>query len=263
MLHNFVAKFSLVIVTLCISITPLSATTQMTEVDPNTVIDSDLDAPQIAQPSIPPEILPFPDPSLNDDLLTGDVVTTPAYPPDAANTIPGDSQIPEETTQSERNNTYEKKDLIGVAQGIFGKGAQGLAGLIEKILKDQGQPNAYIVGREASAALVFGLRYGSGILYHKIEGERPIYWTGPSLGFDAGINAAKTFVLVYNLYDTEDIFKRYVAGEGAAYLVGGLNASYLRHRDVVLIPIRVGVGVRLGANIGYMKFRKKQKWLPF
>ena len=245
MLHNFVAKFSLVIVTLCISITPLSATTQMTEVDPNTVIDSDLDTPQIAQPSRPPEILPFPDPSLNDDLLTGDVVTTPAYP------------------SSERNNTYEKKDLIGVAQGIFGKGAQGLAGLIEKILKDQGQPNAYIVGREASAALVFGLRYGSGILYHKIEGERPIYWTGPSLGFDAGINAAKTFVLVYNLYDTEDIFKRYVAGEGAAYLVGGLNASYLRHRDVVLIPIRVGVGVRLGANIGYMKFRKKQKWLPF
>jgi hypothetical protein len=110
---------------------------------------------------------------------------------------------------------------------------------------------------------VLGLRYGSGTLKHKVEGEQPVYWTGPSVGFDAGANAGSTFVLVYNLYDTEDLYRRYPSGEGAAYLVGGFNASYLRRGDVVLIPIRLGVGVRLGANVGYMKFSKKQRWLPF
>ena len=107
------------------------------------------------------------------------------------------------------------------------------------------------------------LRYGSGTLHHKVEGEKPAYWTGPSIGFDAGANAGSTFVLVYNLFDTEDLYKRYPAGEGAAYLVGGFNASYMRRGDVVLIPIRVGVGARLGVNAGYMKIRKKQNWVPF
>ncbi len=167
------------------------------------------------------------------------------------------------TAAADDTTTYKEDDLIGAAEGVFGKGAQGLAGLIEDILKKQGEPNAYIVGREAGGALGIGLRYGSGTLYHKIEGERPVYWTGPSIGFDAGANAGNTFVLVYNLFDSEDLYKRYPAGEGAAYLVGGFNASYLRRGDVVLIPIRVGVGARLGANIGYMKFRKKQSWVPF
>ncbi len=108
-----------------------------------------------------------------------------------------------------------------------------------------------------------GVRYGSGTLHHKVEGNRPVYWTGPSLGFDLGANAAKAFVLVYNLYDTQDLYKRYGAGEGQAYLIGGFNVSYLRRGDVVLIPVRMGAGLRLGANIGYMKFSQKQRWLPF
>jgi hypothetical protein len=96
-----------------------------------------------------------------------------------------------------------------------------------------------------------------------VEGQKPVYWTGPSIGFDLGANASNTFVLVYNLYDTEELFERYPAGEGDAYLVGGLTASYLRKGNVVLIPIRVGAGLRLGVNAGYMKFSKKQRWLPF
>jgi hypothetical protein len=135
--------------------------------------------------------------------------------------------------------------------------------LIEDILKKQGEPNAYIVGREAGGALAVGLRYGSGTLYHRVEGQKPAYWTGPSIGFDAGANAGNTFILVYNLFDSEDLYQRFPAGEGAAYLIGGFNASYMRRGDVVLIPIRVGVGARLGANVGYMKFRKKQSWMPF
>ncbi len=162
-----------------------------------------------------------------------------------------------------QGNTYAKDDLIGAAEGVFGKGAEGLARMIEGLLEKQGEPNAYIVGREASGAFIVGARYGSGTLYHKVEGQRPVYWTGPSIGFDAGANAGNTFVLVYNLYDSEDLYKRFPAGEGQAYLVGGLTASYMRWGDIVLIPIRVGAGLRLGVNAGYMRFSEKQRWLPF
>ncbi len=167
------------------------------------------------------------------------------------------------TAVTDSSATYRKDDLIGAAEGVFGKGAAGLAGMIEDLLRKQGEPNGYIVGREGGGALVVGLRYGSGTLHHKIEGERPVYWTGPSIGFDAGANAASSFVLVYNLFDTADLFKRFGAGEGQAYLVGGFHVSYMRRGDIVLIPVRAGAGLRLGINAGYMKFSQRQNWLPF
>lgn len=185
-------------------------------------------------------------------------------PDTAAAPTPGEAAVAQAAEKKgDSTQTYREDDLVGAAEGLFGKGAQGVAEMIRKTLKDQGQPNGYIVGREAGGAFIVGLRYGSGTLHHKVEGERPVYWTGPSIGFDAGASAGSTFVLVYNLYDTEDLYKRFPAGEGQAYAVGGLNASYLRWGDVVLIPIRVGAGLRLGVNAGYMKFSKKQNWLPF
>lgn len=240
---------------------------QMTNIDPNTAIDSDLDGPPPSPPaeSSPPNYQSSYQDSYQDeaqgqsqdDLASG----SDAYGPvGAAQAAPSTGVNAADISPA---NTYKEDDLIGAAEGVFGKGAQGLAGLIEDILKKQGEPNAYIVGREAGGALAVGLRYGSGTLYHRVEGERPAYWTGPSIGFDAGANAGNTFILVYNLFDTEDLYKRFPAGEGAAYLIGGFNASYMRRGDVVLIPIRVGVGARLGANVGYMKFRKKQSWVPF
>jgi hypothetical protein len=194
--------------------------------------------------------------------------TTPAPSLDIANpepTPPPDLEASTATppTPADASTTYHKDDLIGAAEGVFGKGAAGLAGIIEDLLRKQGEPNGYIVGREGGGALVVGLRYGSGTLHHKIEGERPAYWTGPSIGFDAGANAASTFVLVYNLFDTEDLFKRFGAGEGQAYLIGGFHVSYMRRGDVVLIPVRSGAGLRLGINAGYMKFSHKQNWIPF
>ncbi|MCB2067230.1 MAG: DUF1134 domain-containing protein [Erythrobacter sp.] len=159
--------------------------------------------------------------------------------------------------------TYAEDDLIGAAEGLFGRGAEGLARLIQDILADQGEPNGYIVGREGGGAFVLGVRYGSGTLHHAIEGNQQVYWTGPSIGIDAGANAGNTFVLVYNLYDTEDLFERFPAGEGQVYLVGGFNASYVRRGDIVLIPIRVGAGLRLGVNAGYLRFSHRQRWLPF
>ena len=107
-----------------------------------------------------------------------------------------------------------RDDLINAAEGVFGRGAQGLAGLIENILRDQGEPIAYIAGQEAGGAFVFGVRYGSGTMHHQIEGERPVYWTGPSVGFDVGADANKVFVLVYNLHDSQDLFRRYPRRRG-------------------------------------------------
>lgn len=232
-------------------------------VDPDAAIDGDLAQPQAPAGSSDSDYQipdynqdadsPPPSPSQPDYGQPAATTAAPAADPAAAQAQAAVSE----------GDTYKEDDLIGAAEGLFGKGAEGLAGLIEDILRKQGEPNAYIVGREAGAAFIFGARYGSGTLFHKVEGQRPVYWTGPSIGFDAGANAGNTFVLVYNLYDTEQLYERYPAGEGQLYFVGGFNASYLRKGDVVLIPIRVGAGLRVGVNAGYMKFSKKQRWLPF
>ncbi len=225
-------------------------------------IDADLIAPQGApRPDDMAAVPTEPMPDNNTILQDGDRVGSWSES-DVAPTEPAGAVIAAAPQQADQS-TYGEDDLIGAAEGVFGKGAEGLAKMIENILANQGQPNAYIVGREAGGALIVGARYGSGTLHHKVEGARKVYWTGPSVGFDVGANAANTFVLVYNLYDSQDLFARYVAGEGQAYFVGGLHASYLRKGDKVLIPIRVGAGLRLGVNAGYMKFSEKQRWLPF
>jgi hypothetical protein len=189
-------------------------------------------------------------------------------PPAAAPAIEADPSVaseaaPAASATAPAGATYQQGDVISAAEGVFGKGAEGLAKMVESILKEQGEPNGYIAGREAGGAIAVGVRYGSGTLFHKVEGQQPVFWTGPSLGFDLGANGAKTFVLVYNLFDSEDLFRRYPAAEGNLYVIGGFTASYLRRGNIVLIPIRLGVGWRLGANIGYMSFSKKSKILPF
>ncbi|WP_206435996.1 DUF1134 domain-containing protein [Altericroceibacterium xinjiangense] len=223
---------------------------QVRTIDPNAAIDGDLAQPEYSSPVITPAPA-YQQPELQPEAP----IPAPAPPAPAAPAQPA--------LTASAGETYREDDLIGAAEGVFGKGAEGLARLIEDILQKQGEPNGYIVGREAGGAFIFGLRYGSGTLFHKVEGQRPVYWTGPSVGFDAGANAANTFVLVYNLYDSEELYERFPAGEGDAYVVGGLTASYLRKGNLVLIPIRVGAGLRLGINAGYMKFSKEQKWMPF
>lgn len=160
-------------------------------------------------------------------------------------------------------DTVTKDKVLRAAEGVFGRGAEGLAGLLEDILRKQGEPTAYITGSEAGGAVVLGVRYGRGMLHHKLTGDQEVYWTGPSLGFDVGAGATKVFVLVYNLEEGADLFTRFPAAEGNAFVVGGLNASYLRKGNTVLIPIRTGVGMRMGVNAGYMRFSKKNRWLPF
>jgi hypothetical protein len=229
-------------------------------IDPDAAIDADLAPPPAATGQVPTyqdRTLNLPPEAGGAPVNAAPVVTSTA-PSVAASEASAQPAI-----AAAQGDTYKEDDLIGAAEGVFGKGAEGLARLIEDILKKQGEPNGYIVGREGGGAFIFGVRYGSGTLYHKVEGQMPVYWTGPSVGIDAGANAANTFVLVYNLYDTNQLYERFPAGEGQAYLVGGFNASYMRRGDVVLIPIRVGAGLRLGINAGYMKFSRKQRWLPF
>ena len=253
--------------------TPLAAQGIET-IDPDTAIDGDLveqpgDQPVYADPT-------YDTPSYDDMQTTADpadagVSDWTFEPADDAAVAPSWSDPSESATVAAENpatgaatgTTYKKDDLIGAAEGVFGKGAEGLGRMIETWLEKQGEPNGYIVGREGGGAFIVGARYGSGTLFHKVEGEMPVYWTGPSVGFDVGANAGNTFILVYNLYDTEQLYERYPSGEGQAYVVGGLTASYLRKGDTVLIPIRVGAGLRLGVNAGYLKFSKKQRWLPF
>ncbi|NIJ21637.1 hypothetical protein FHS95_003340 [Sphingomonas naasensis] len=234
--------------------TPVSA--QITTIDPNTAIDSDLQGPPPEQQQTQPQTQPM-DQGAWQETPPADTARTPEPAPPPAGSGAATS------ARAQASNTFGHDDLIGAAEGVFGKGASGLAGIIENILKDQGQPNAYIAGREAGGAIGVGLRYGSGEMFHKVEGQRKVYWTGPSIGFDVGGDANKVFVLVYNLYDSQELYKRFPAGEGRVYFVGGFSASYMRRGDVVLIPVRLGVGWRLGVNAGYMKFSEKQRWLPF
>ena len=248
----------------------LPAAAQMETVDPDAVIDGDLmgeDTTDTGEDAYDgayefDEAAPrYEDPALNDPGDTSTAEADPFDQPELASADP-DGTV-DSVPSAAADSTYAEDDLIGAAEGLFGRGAEGLARLIQDVLSEQGEPNGYIVGREASGAFVLGVRYGSGTLYHAVEGNMPVYWTGPSIGFDAGANAGNTFVLVYNLYDSEDLYERFPAGEGQAYFVGGFTASYVRRGDIVLIPIRVGAGLRLGVNAGYMRFSRKQRWLPF
>lgn len=159
--------------------------------------------------------------------------------------------------------TYKQEEVLKEAQEFFGEGAKGIADVIAKAFKEKGEPNGFIKGEEAGGAVGVGVRYGKGTLKMSNGVSMPVYWQGPSVGFDIGGNAAKTFVLVYNLQNTEELFQRYPGVEGSLYFVGGVGLHYVRNRDVTLAPVRFGVGWRQGASIGYMHFTKKKSWNPF
>lgn len=239
------------------------AQAQVQSIDPNTAIDGDLSSQPGTTPAAPRATPVQPAPSAPPVSGAPYASPAPAPAPAAPYAAPVPAPAGAAGNPSGTGQAWHEDDLIGAAEGVFGKGAKGLAMMIRDILKKQGEPIGYITGREAGGALVVGLRYGSGTMHHKVEGDMPVYWTGPSVGFDAGANAGNTFVLVYNLYDTADMYHRFGAGEGQAYLIGGFNVSYLRRGDVVLIPVRMGAGLRLGINAGYMKFSRKQTWMPF
>jgi hypothetical protein len=229
--------------------TPTAAFAQIETVDPDTGTSWQPGDAPVEEEALPPE--PETDWTPIDQPAT-QVRPQPATPPAAT-----------AQTQASATPTVPREDVFTAAESVFGQGAEGLGGIIEDILKDQGEPIAYIAGEEASGAFIVGARWGSGVMRHKVEGDKVVYWTGPSIGFDVGADASKVFILVYNLHDAQQLFRRYPGAEGRAYFVGGFTATYLRRGDVVLIPVRLGVGARLGVNAGYMRFSEKNRWLPF
>ncbi len=163
---------------------------------------------------------------------------------------------------AESDETYDQNEILEAATDFFGATTEGLAKVIEKAFADHGRPNAYITGEEVSGAIGIGLRYGRGELHRKGGGGRKVYWQGPSIGFDFGGNASKVFVLVYHLQNGEQLFQRFPAVDGSIYFVAGVGVNYQQSGDVILAPIRTGVGLRSGINIGYMHYTKEHSWLP-
>ncbi len=162
-----------------------------------------------------------------------------------------------------REGTFSMREIRDAGHGFFGSVSQGLASVIEYAFKQKGRPNGYILGEDAGGAFVGGLRYGEGVMYTKDAGNHKIFWQGPSLGFDAGAEGSKVMVLVYNLRDPSDIYQRFGGIAGSAYVVGGVGLTFQSNNDIILAPIRSGIGLRLGANIGYLKYTRRPTWNPF
>ncbi len=164
--------------------------------------------------------------------------------------------------QESDKDTYSQNDIRAKATGFFGETTEGLATAIEHVFEDQGRPNAYITGEEISGAIGIGVRYGNGILNRKTGGSRKVYWQGPTIGFDFGADASKMFILIYQLPDTDTLFQRFPAVDGSFYFVAGVGVNYQRSGGVTLAPIRTGVGLRAGINIGYMHYTREHSWIP-
>lgn len=160
------------------------------------------------------------------------------------------------------SSTYEQGEIVQAGHQFFGAISQSLAQAVEYAFKSQGRPNGYILGEDAGGAFVVGLRYGEGRLFTKDAGDHKVFWQGPSLGYDAGAEGSKAMVLVYNLRDPSEIYNRFGGVQGAAYLVGGLSVQFQKFGDVTLAVIRSGVGLRLGANVGYLKYTRTPTWNP-
>jgi hypothetical protein len=161
------------------------------------------------------------------------------------------------------NQTYTSEEIISTGHRFFGKTTRGLAEAVEYVFKSQGEPTAYIVGEEGSGAIIGGLRYGEGTIYYKNGTKQRIFWQGPSLGWDFGGNGSRSLVLVYHSSSPRQLYRRFGGVEGSAYFVGGLGVNFQKYGDIVLAPIRTGVGLRLGANVGYLKYSGKPNWNPF
>ena len=174
------------------------------------------------------------------------------------------SLIPQAAWAQSDRDTYSEPEIVRAAEDFFGAAAEGLANVIHHIFNEKGRPNGYITGDEGSGAIGVGLRYGGGRLHLKgRSGVTPVYWQGPSIGFDTGGNASKVFTLVYHMRDPSRIFQRFPGVDGSAYFVGGFGMTAAVADEMVVVPIRSGVGARLGINMGYLKFTGEPTWNPF
>lgn len=161
------------------------------------------------------------------------------------------------------DRSYSRNEILDAGHRFFGSVSSGLARAVARLFKSAGAPTGYILGEEASGAFVAGLRYGEGVLYTKTQGSRRVYWQGPTVGYDFGGEGSRTMVLVYDMTHPSQIYKRFAGVQGSAYVIGGVGVQFLKHGNVTLAPIRSGVGLRLGASVGYLKYTRRPTWNPF
>ena len=166
-------------------------------------------------------------------------------------------------SKAQSNDTFSTEEIMSAGHAFFGKASRNIGAAVEYVFQEQGQPTAYIVGEEGSGALFGGLRYGEGTIYYKNGTSQRIFWQGPSLGFDIGGNGSRSMTLVYNSQSPSDLYARFGGVEGSAYLIGGVGVNFQKKDEIVLAPIRTGVGARLGIGIGYLKYADKPTWNPF
>jgi hypothetical protein len=185
--------------------------------------------------------------------------STPAYPSSG----PTGAPPPAAAAPGAAPATYSQDEIVRNVSDFLGVTAEAAGAAVERLFANNGRPTAYIAGEEGSGSFVVGLRYGRGLMYMKEKQPMEVFWQGPSVGFDWGGNASRVFTLCYNLHVPETIFQRFPGVEGTAYLVGGLGVNYQRAEDVTLAPIRAGVGLRLGANVGYLAYTRKRNVIPF
>ena len=164
---------------------------------------------------------------------------------------------------AQNSDQYSFQEVIDAGHGFFGETTGGLAKVVERAFQQYGLPNGYILGQEGSGAFVAGLTYGEGTLYTKNAGQHPVFWQGPSLGLDYGGQGTRAMMLVYNLPNVRDLYRRFAGVDGSAYLVGGFGMTAVVNDRVIVVPIRSGVGARLGINVGYLKFTREPTWNPF
>ena len=179
-----------------------------------------------------------------------------AYEPQNGGNAPANSA-------SGQGGTFSPDEIKGAGHRFFGRVSMEFAQVVEYAFQRAGRPNGYILGEEAGGAIVAGLRYGEGTLYTKDAGNHKVFWQGPSLGYDFGAEGSKTMVLVYDLQSPGEIFMTYPGIDGSAYFIGGVGVTFLKRDHITLAPIRSGVGLRLGANIGYLKYTREPTWNPF
>ena len=160
-------------------------------------------------------------------------------------------------------DTFSVDEIVNTGGKFFGSVSQGLASVVEKAVSQFGLPNGYILGEEGSGAIFIGARYGEGTLYTRNQGDYPLFWQGPTIGFDAGGDGSKVMMLAYNLTSTNDVFNRFPGVDGSAYVVGGIGMTVLKQGNVVVVPIRSGIGLRAGLNVGYLHFTQQPTWNPF
>ncbi|MCA0432796.1 MAG: DUF1134 domain-containing protein [Proteobacteria bacterium] len=177
--------------------------------------------------------------------------------------LPALAQTTGSVAPAEPSSTYSTEEILSAGHQFFGKASRNFGAAIEYVFQNQGEPSAYIVGEEGSGAFVGGLRYGEGTIYYKNGTSQRIFWQGPSIGWDFGGNGSRTMTLVYNSQSPQDLYARFGGVEGTAYLVGGVGVNFQKKDDIILAPIRTGVGARLGANIGYLKYSGRPSWNPF